>query len=213
MDSNDTIYLDIVRHGVTEANLAKQYLGWTDEPISPQSAPALKELKRLLVPAEWQEVHASDLLRCRQTAAALDLTPQFDERLREMHFGKWEMRTYEELKHEEAYRRWVDDPVTRRPPGGESWNDLNERVGDWYADMLERAPERVVVVTHGGVIRTLLMLTGAANHLWQYKVRHGGAFRLTISRQKEGWICTSLSAVPTLEKGSMPIEATPKQNG
>ncbi|NJP39132.1 histidine phosphatase family protein [Alkalicoccus luteus] len=213
MDTNRTIHLDIVRHGVTEANLAKQYLGWTDEPVSSQAKKTLEELKELLGAADWQEVHASDLLRCRQTAEALELTPQFDERLREMHFGEWEMHTYEQLKHLSAYRSWVDDPVTRRPPGGESWNDLKERVAGWYTDMLEREPERVVAVTHGGVIRTLLMLTGAAEHLWQYKVRHGGAFRLTLSRQKEGWICTSLSAVPTLEKGSMPLEATPKQNG
>lgn len=78
----------------------------------------------------------------------------YDERLREISFGAWEGRTWEDLKRAEAAavaerRRACWSFV---PPGGESYAMLLDRLSPWLADL---APD-AVVVAHGGVARALM---------------------------------------------------------
>lgn len=97
-------------------------------------------------------LHASPLERARLLAARLG-EPLLDERLREIHFGSWEMRPFEDLG--KAIAAWEADPLGFRAPGGESVQDMAERVRNWLADCLADTTTPAVMVGHGGPLRVI----------------------------------------------------------
>lgn len=97
-------------------------------------------------------VFSSPLIRCRALAEELHAHPVIDDRLAEMHFGDWEGRPWDEIPRAEL-DAWAADVAGYAPPGGESPRDLQRRALDFVASLV--VPE-AVIVTHAGVIRTLL---------------------------------------------------------
>lgn len=173
--------LVLVRHGQTKWNVEHRYLGHTDLPLHPDAVEQLSELKQWLdrlpkLSGVYWRVFCSDLMRCRETLAYISPTLEkrtvYDQRLREMNFGAWEGCTYDELKNNSQYRSWIDDPTRVTPPEGETWAQFEERVHSFLSDLGQAAEaafgqdtvqtptnlalKRVLIVTHGGVIRKLL---------------------------------------------------------
>jgi len=91
--------------------------------------------------------------RCRALADGLaraqGLTVQVDPRLRELDFGAWEGRPWQDIPRHEL-DAWAEDPETRAPPGGETFGQLKARVS---AALDACGP--AIVVTHAGPIRAL----------------------------------------------------------
>ena len=113
------------------------------------------ELAAHLSPADV--VWTSPRLRARETAMAISPEPLVDDDLRELDFGEFEGRTFDEIaaSEPEIYRAWMETPTRVRFPGGESYADLKARV----VPSLERIwgeHASSIVVTHGGVIRAAL---------------------------------------------------------
>jgi len=205
MDS--CIAITLLRHGVTKENLAKKYLGWSDPPITEQAYKDLTILRNQLPLYDFYM--SSDLMRCKQTAeiVAPDTPGLKTEHLREIHFGDWELKTYDELCQDKSYRNWIDNPFNQQPPGGESFPLFRKRVMKAWKQLREqmerRDGKRALVVTHGGVIRLLLTkLTQSNRHFWEWQIPHGEGVILTWSKLawEEGLTCTSLQVVPLTEK-------------
>ena len=97
-------------------------------------------------------VWSSPLRRCRELAEQLHVRPVIDERLAEMDFGLWEGRRWDDIPRAEL-DAWAADVAGYAPPGGESPRQLQRRALD-FVDSL--AVPEAVIVTHAGVIRTLL---------------------------------------------------------
>ena len=144
-----------VRHGPTHA---KGMVGWTDLPADLSDTAALGRLDALL-PAE-AVVISSDLARARATADAIaGDRPRLadDPALREINFGRWELRRFAEVEAEDAdlIRAFYERPGRVRAPGGECWDETCARVSA-AVDRLAAAHEGrdVVVVAHFGAILT-----------------------------------------------------------
>ncbi|WP_405108239.1 histidine phosphatase family protein [Paenibacillus sp. FSL K6-1217] len=157
--------LVLVRHGYTQWNKEHRYLGRTDVPLAPGETERLQQLRtQVPLTGEFRRVYCSDLRRCRETLAALvpHLKPQavYDARLREMDFGAWEGCTYEQLKDNPLYRSWIDNPEAATTPGGEAWAQFAARIDHFWTELQQEAEApavtRILLVTHGGVIRQLL---------------------------------------------------------
>lgn len=97
-------------------------------------------------------VWSSPLRRCLTLAGLLHPTPQVDSRLAEMNFGLWEGRPWQDIPRAEI-DAWAADVAGYAPPGGESPLALQARALA-FADSLK--VDEAVIVTHAGVIRTLL---------------------------------------------------------
>jgi broad specificity phosphatase PhoE len=98
---------------------------------------------------------SSDLDRARASATLLTASPVITEpRLREMHFGDWEGKYWAELEREDGDfdGEWSDEWTTIRAPGGESFDDVIERVAAWL-DALPLTGGDFLVVAHAGSIR------------------------------------------------------------
>jgi glucosyl-3-phosphoglycerate phosphatase len=146
----------LVRHGETAWNSSRRLQGQEDVPLSETGyiqARVLAPRVRALYP---DRAVTSDLLRARQTAAALGHpNARSDPRLREAHLGAWVGRSAAELLAERAedYHAWRAGRFT--PPEAESFADLLARVHAALEPELSRGGT-VLVVTHGGVIRAAL---------------------------------------------------------
>ncbi|OOE04771.1 phosphoglycerate mutase [Anoxybacillus kestanbolensis] len=181
-----------IRHFVTKENEEKQYIGWTNVPIVKQP--------RVSHQLEADIVMTSDLFRCRQTAYVLfpNHVIECSYRWRELHFGDFEGKTYEQLQAVEAYRHWLDDPVRYAPPNGETLTEFETRVEQAIDDVVYRSVSHVVVVTHGGVIRYILSKYASdVRPFWKWHVPFGEGVTLynTRERWRERKRCISLAAV------------------
>ena len=136
-------------------------LGCTDVPAEIISA---DELGRFIVPlSAVTQLYSSDLLRSREMGCAfsafLRVPLEIDSRLRELHYGDWEKRTWKSIESSDSknFLAWMRDPVNEGPPAGESFLTLSKRVQAWRSDTCERHSQgTIAVITHAGVIRALL---------------------------------------------------------
>jgi len=192
MDFAVTVYL--IRHARTKSNYEHRYLGWTDEAILPeQNLP--------IVNNECEVVFGSDLKRCRQTATFYFPNASYFEEdgLRESNFGEFEGKTYEELKDNAHYRKWIDDPNDIAPPAGETLLEVTTRCMTAFRKLPANLTQYPLIL-HGGTIRILLVqLAPKPSDFWDWHVSHDELFKLqwaTSEAFKEGNRCTSLSVVP-----------------
>ena len=118
---------------------------------SAESVEAAALALRAVLPAGLP-VWSSPLIRCRALAEQLHTHPLIDDRLAEMHFGDWEERRWDDIPRAEL-DAWAADVAGYAPPGGESPRALQRRALDFVASL---AVPEAVIVTHAGVIRTLL---------------------------------------------------------
>jgi len=78
-----------------------------------------------------------------------------DERLKEMNFGDWELKSWNEIPSEEL-NPWMEDFVNIKVSNGESFVELHERVGIFLSDTISKINQPIVIVAHAGIIRSIL---------------------------------------------------------
>ncbi|WP_342431320.1 histidine phosphatase family protein [Neobacillus sp. FSL H8-0543] len=202
--------LFLVRHGITDWNQQKRYLGHTDRSIINSELDQLEKLQKELTAQRFDHAFTSDLRRCQETLAYLNIPAPIsvDARLRELNFGDWEGKTYNELKDEKTYQDWLDNWEHGSIPNGESSDAFKNRLDSFLQDLFKQSMEttphgkkQFLLMTHGGVIRYLVSRFVPSMSFWDLSVSHGQGIRLTLLRQKEEWVCNSLLAVPSQEKG------------
>jgi alpha-ribazole phosphatase len=147
------VRLFLIRHPRTSTPEGICY-GRSDVPLADDAASCAERLRPLL-PAD-APVFASPLARCRQLAEHLHTAPTHDDRLREIDFGAWEMRGWEDIGRP-ALDAWAADPLLYAGHGGESVARLHERVGDFLVDLARRHDE-AVLVTHAGVMKAIFAI-------------------------------------------------------
>lgn len=167
----------VVRHGESTWNVDGRYQGQTDVPLSPVGMLQASTLAERLTGQTFAAVYSSDLLRASQTAHTvaerLAGAPrvQLDPGLREINVGELAGLVIGDIKQKfpDYLTALQTDPWATRRPGGESMEDLFNRCGGAFHAIRARHPgERVLVFTHGGVVRVAvgLALGGVPANAW-----------------------------------------------
>jgi alpha-ribazole phosphatase len=169
------IYL--VRHGESDANIQKRYCGITDAKLSQkgrdQAAAAGQNLRHETI----CRVYSSPLERAVDTAKIICSKNNICENkiikencLLEVNFGMFENMTWDEISsdYKEETEKWISEKNKYRFPKGESYDDIIERV----APFIDKVPDNSVVVTHFGVIQSVLLYLGVADstNLWDFMI-------------------------------------------
>ncbi|KON85709.1 hypothetical protein AF332_01935 [Sporosarcina globispora] len=197
---DDTVAVALFRHGLTEANKSHAYLGWTDSSLCPEHRDRLAAASQ-----GYRMIFTSDLGRCKKTSAILfpDRSIESCPEWREMHFGEWEGRTFQELKDNIAYQKWLEDPFSGAPPGGESFSAFTARVDKAWQNLTDKLLREdtsdSAVITHGGVIRYLLgKYAPEKKEFWEWQIQFGRGYELRWTREKfrRGERCISLQEAP-----------------
>ena len=180
----------MLRHGKTEANSAGRFIGQTDVPLSPQGEEQLKQLHEEREYPAVQKVYTSPLIRCVRTAELLypGFEPTVIEDLREYDFGAYENKTAAEVVGDEAFMGWL-----RGGTAAETMEDVHAfeaRLIDGFEqvlkDMMAKRLSSAAVITHGGVIMTLLAALGLPKRdpkLWITDNGHG----YTVATSAQLW--------------------------
>jgi alpha-ribazole phosphatase len=203
---DEHLVVTLLRHGLTAENEKHAYIGWSDVPLSQKGKNQLRLYRPF--PNSYDLYVCSDLKRCIETAEILFPDHPFVTcpLFREMNFGEWEGKTYEELKDKELYREWLKHPFTVCPPGGESFFHFTQRIDKGWTRLLNylftKGQQNVLIVTHGGVIRYLLHKFAPEKlDFWDWKIPHGTAFTFiwTEKKGKGQKRCTLLQEVTLTE--------------
>ena len=168
-----TIYL--IRHGKTEANERRLYCGSTDLSLSNAGK---AELKNLHYEIKNVRFLTSGMKRTNETLQILfgDVPFEMEPRFREVNFGIFEMRSYEDLKDTPPYQAWLTgDNETNIPPQGESGLQMKERVVAAFSEI----HEDTCIIAHGGVIAAIMERMfpdeNKNRYEWQPQPGHGYA--------------------------------------
>jgi len=187
--AGDTAQIAFIRHGKTEANEKRLYCGATDLPLSPLGRDELNHLKtQKTYPAAGLYI-TSGLSRANQTLSLLYGNPAFEviDNLREMNFGDFELRSHDQLCFDPAYQAWLGDMENAYTPGGENKAGFTQRVIVGLSEVkslcAKKAAAGAVIVTHGGVIVTVMeALFPCGKSFYEWQPPCGGGYLIDFSR-------------------------------
>ncbi|PRR78288.1 Phosphoserine phosphatase 1 [Clostridium liquoris] len=183
------IYL--LRHGETESNSKKVYYGKLDVELNQkgkaQSEAAGSKLKEI----KFNKVYTSTMKRAVQTAqiAVKNKECEFikDKRINEMNLGVFEGKNYEENQRDypEEWKRWTEDWKSYAPPKGESYIEFYNKIKGFIEDIIKQNDEDILIVTHGGVIKSIYayILGENLDLFWKFGTKNGD---LTLIKYEYG---------------------------
>lgn len=151
----------IMRHGETDYNRNGRYQGQSDIPLNDEGRRQSQALGVRMRALPLDIIYTSDLSRAQETARSIAFgrTVALDPRLREVHVGRVQGMTNEEIaRAEPAFWAALEREPDRTPfPGGENAYDVQARALEAFQAIRQRYPEgKVAVVTHGGLIKMVV---------------------------------------------------------
>lgn len=188
--SPGTIYL--LRHGAIESpGGGKRYIGQKDVALSDAGLQQARGWADCFAAAGLEEIISSDLTRCLETARMIGtrsgVTPRPMAELREISLGSWEGLCFEAVKTgaPQAFEARGERIADHRPPGGESFRDLQQRVWPVFKDAARRVRGKALIVTHAGVIRVLIcrLLGMPLDNLFRVRLAHGALNIIEIHQE------------------------------
>jgi len=197
--------IHFIRHGAIDETLSGKYIGTTDVPLSDKGKMDLKKLDYEYRYPGTQVVFTSPLKRCTETCKILypEQNPLSIANLSECNFGEWEGKTAEELKSDPDFEKWLAGDNSVKPPRGESNADFTRRICRMFESIVEglmkTGTTESVIVTHGGVIMTLLAVYGlpqAKPFEWTMDNGFGYSLRVTPMLWQRDKVCEVFQTIP-----------------
>ena len=193
------ITVDMLRHGELEGGI--KYRGWVDDPLTTAG--------RACIDAVWGRLQndidliiTSPLSRCAgpagEWAKESEIPCLIDSRVAEMRYGEWEGLASEEImaRYPGMLEQWRSNPAGMCVPGGESAEQLRDRITDFWSEICTSHDEKhLLVVAHSGSMRMLLahilaapMATTRSMHVpygcWSRVVHHKGSSQLVFHNRE-----------------------------
>lgn len=205
--------LYFIRHGATPGNRERRYVGCTNEGILESEKEKLKKTGQSL--PQMDGIFLSPYLRCLQSAKALwekdfqrnageptnqnEYTDLFQkgntckqiamvEDFREMDFGAFEYKNYQELNGNPDYQKFLDSGGTVGFPGGESPENFKDRCHKAFQKCIRKAQEKhweqVGFVIHGGTIMAIMEAFGSPKKgYYDYQVSNGCGYVVRLTEE------------------------------
>ncbi|WP_299441009.1 alpha-ribazole phosphatase [uncultured Aquimarina sp.] len=101
------------------------------------------------------KIFCSPLQRCKILAETFNIPIVYDNRLKELDFGDWELKAWNDI-HPSELNPWMEDFVNVQVPNGESYVTLQKRILEFYNSLEHTAEDSIMIVAHAGPIRALL---------------------------------------------------------
>jgi broad specificity phosphatase PhoE len=194
----------LVRHGETDGESSVRFHGSTDVDLSAEGRAQMRGVAGTLGSEQFDLVVASPLRRSWRAAHIVGrgLPVRLEPDLREIHFGRWEGLTKEEIKARDPilYEDWQGRSPGFEFPGGEPREEFRSRVQRGIDRLLADPAHAALVVVHKGVIRV------AVDHLTGSTIdpeRPALGAALTLTRDADGsWFQGRRSSDPSALAGA-----------
>ena len=190
-----------VRHGETDMNVRNMFYGWYDADINAKGVMQAEELREAFRHIPIDAIYSSDLTRAVHTAEIIAAGRPVKQmpQLRELYYGKWENRTWEEMTEEDRtiLKQWRTDWAGLTMPEGESFREFYHRVTEGLEQIIrENKGKSVLVVSHNGALSAMhCHLTGAGEKgFWNFNSKQGHYSAVWVSEQKVTYDCFNYPA-------------------
>jgi len=177
----------LIRHGLTKGNLEKRYVGSTDESLCDEGVSRLQKLVFNQIYPAVRQVFISPMKRCKETAGIVypHQHPMIEEDFKECDFGSFEYKTYEQLKENADYIRWLDSEGKGKIPQGEGQEVFKLRCHKAFYNIIENLTvpfdenEAIGFILHGGTIMAIMeKYAYPAENFYHWQCKNG-----------EGYVC------------------------
>lgn len=212
-----TLYL--VRHGETTYNAEGRIQGHTDAPLSALGVKQAEAVAGRLSKETFTAIYSSDLGRASSTADIIaanhNLPVNTTPLIRESNLGVLQGLTRAEV--EERYptnlHEWRRNPLTMRPPGAETQEDVITRCADFLLNIsnTHKDGDKILVVGHGGSLRGIIVAALGLSSAF-YRMMHCSNTSLSILEIGESaslWLLNDtchLNSLATLEEDADNVE-------
>ena len=182
--------VDLLRHGDTGQ---RGFRGQLDDALSDAG---WEQMRAAVVQGRWDAIVSSPLQRCaafaRELSAQRGLPLHLDARLAEYHFGDWQAVPLERIAERDggALEKFWSDPLANPPPGAEPVPAFEARIRSALDDIARLSQRRVLVVTHGGVIRLLRCVCQGweLTRMSGVEVPHASLYRLPSTQSDQATV-------------------------
>jgi len=153
----------LIRHGETHFNIQKRFQGFMDSPLTEKGIAQAKLLSERLKNTHIDVIYTSSLGRAVETAALIkgdkDIKIIENDNLREMNLDRMEGYTTDELmiSHKEQYHNFWNDPDKFIPDGGETFEELRERISKEISKIVKKhRGQTIAIVSHTVAIKSYI---------------------------------------------------------
>jgi len=156
--------IHLIRHGRTDWNDLNHIQGKSDIPLNATGIAQAEELGRRLKEQGFKAayIYTSFLQRAKQTADIigdiLEIPCDILDGLEEVNLGDWEGLSWDEVKlrFPERYNAFRNNRRYTKASGGESYDEMLQRVLYTLKMLVSIWDRDIIVVTHSAVIMALL---------------------------------------------------------
>lgn len=179
----------ITRHGQTDFNKKHLMQGRTDAPLNERGIQQAQEARAKIGDMHFDAVYASPLQRAKKTASIIGNVPEdeiiVDDRLIEVDFGRYELHRYELLGPKMTFY-WLLPEFLPSPATVEPLSSMIARSSSFLQDLEQKDYDNVLVVCHGGIMRTLCgyLKQSPKGIMWRPKP-HNCEIRVFDTRNKD----------------------------
>lgn len=179
----------LIRHGQTPGNRERRYVGRNDQSLCEEGIAEIQG--KVHIYPKVQHAFISPMKRTRETKALIygELSQTVIDDLRECSFGDFEGKSYDELKDNPDYQRWIEHNVTI--PNAEPYEEFKERAINGFVKAIDTAFEMsltdVAIVLHGGTTMAIMeRFSGDTDKTYyDFMVKNGEGYTLVID--KDNW--------------------------
>lgn len=179
----------IFRHGLTQANQERRYLGSTDVSLSEEGRALLLQKEPL---PGVKKVYVSPMKRCVESAGILFPNAEIEriDGLREMNFGIFEMKTADEMESDPDFRRWVDGMCEGNCPEGEDMHTFRTRTEQAFVRILEKShQEDIYIMAHAGTAMAIMSRFAIPKKsYWDWHIPSGGCITAEVRKCEGEWV-------------------------
>jgi len=185
--------ITLIRHTRVDTQPGLCY-GQTDVPCSSSFEKEIQVVRKKIELPPRAIVFTSPLQRCKLMASALFASCKEDNRLKELDFGEWENRLWDDIDPS-LLNAWMSDYIHTSPPNGETFIELYQRCVSFFNELIIQHEDHshIFLVTHAGFIRASLCmaLTLPLYKAFDFKVDHGSVTRL--EKIQASWIINAIN--------------------
>lgn len=175
----------LIRHTTPKIEKGICY-GQSDIPIRTDSFKNDVDIIKSKIGSSLQHVFSSPLHRCLELSKQLHAHVTIDNRLKELHFGNWELTQWNNIPPNEL-NIWMSDFINFNPPNGESYNELFHRTFMFLQDLMTKDLNNVGIVTHAGNIRSILshLLSLPLKNTFKIQLNYGCVVSIELNKNSE----------------------------
>ncbi|MBU1583854.1 MAG: histidine phosphatase family protein [Proteobacteria bacterium] len=150
----------LLRHGRIQGYETKRFIGRTDVLLDDLGREQGLFWQTALSGMGFDAVYSSTLKRCMDTASLVcpEHKIYIESRLNEINMGTWDGKSFDEIRQAmpKEFEKRGQQMDSFKPPGGESFQDLQDRALPFFDEIRKKQVGRILLVTHAGVIRVIL---------------------------------------------------------